>query len=43
MTKYAKDILDLIVEDFALCDTKGEDLEAKATFATLSADLFSRS
>jgi len=36
MTKYAKDILDLIVEDFALCDTNREEVEAKAIFRLLN-------
>jgi hypothetical protein len=36
MTKYAKDILDLIEEDFALCDTNREQVEAKAIFRLLN-------
>jgi hypothetical protein len=36
MNKHAQEILDSIIEDFALCNGSREDLEAKAIFRLLN-------
>jgi hypothetical protein len=36
MNKHAQEILDSIIEEFALCDSSREQMEAKAIFRLLN-------
>jgi hypothetical protein len=36
MNKFAQEILDSIIEEFALCDSSREEMEAKAIFRLLN-------
>jgi len=36
MNRHAREILESIIEDFALCDTSREEMEAKAIFRLLN-------